>query len=157
MRKRIQTIRLNESTLNRIINESVRNVLNEMSLHKGSQVYSNTNPNGDPNDNDWKWKYDGDTIDRYLWRMKKEAQSDGGAGPNGFPMAHWFAKNYRRYFKYLHLYTGDIVIAPTTVDYPDYEMSPEDLYKSIDELWYANQMGYDDYRQMDDQDRWMFG
>ena len=58
----------------------------------------------------FEWKYDGDTIDRYLWRMKKEAQSDGGAGPNGFPMAHWFAKNYRRYFKYLHLYTGDIEI-----------------------------------------------
>lgn len=144
MRKK-NTIRLNESMLHRIIKESVRNVLNEMSLHK------------DHNGNDCKWNYDGDTIDRYLWRMKKEAQSDGGAGPNGFPMAHWFAKNYRRYFKYLHLYSGDIVIAPTTVDYPDYEMSPEELYKSIDELWYANQIGYDDYRQMDDQDRWMFG
>ena len=36
-------------------------------------------------------------------------------------------------------------------------MSPEELYKSIEELRYANQIGYDDYRQMDYQDRWMFG
>lgn len=153
MRKK-NTIRLNESQLHNMISESVKKVLNEMSLHKGSQVYSNTNPNGDPNDNDWKWKYDGDTIDRYLWRMKKEAQSDGGAGPKGFPMAHWFAKNYRRYFKYLDEYSGDIVIAPTTVDYPDYEMSPEKLYKSIDELWHANQIGYDNERCFGYLDRW---
>ena len=156
MRKK-NTIRLNESMIHRIIKESVKNVLKEMSLHKGRQVYTGNTGDPTPDGDDWKWKYDGDTIDRYLWRMKKEAQSDGGAGPNGFPMAHWFAKNYRRYFKYLHLYTGDIVIAPTTVDYPDYEMSPEELYKSIEELRYANQIGYDDYRQMDYQDRWMFG
>ena len=153
MRKK-NTIRLNESTLNRIIKESVRNVLNEMSLHKGSKVYTNNTGDPTPDGDDWKWKYDGDTIDRYLWRMKKEAQSDGGAGPKGFPMAHWFAKNYRRYFKYLDEYSGDIVIAPTTVDYPDYEMSPEELYKSIDELWYANQIGYDNERCFGYLDRW---
>ena len=152
MRNRRKTIRLNESTLKRIIKESVRNVLNEMSLHK-----TNTTRNSDPNGNDCKWNYDGDIIDRWILGIKKDAQKEGGSGPNGFPMAHWFAKNYRRSFKYLHLYTGDIVIAPTTVDYPDYEMSPEELYKSIEELRYANQIGYDDYRQMDYQDRWMFG
>lgn len=158
MRNRRNTIRLNESMLHRIIKESVKNVLNEMSLHKGRQVYTNTNPNGDPNDDGWKWKYDGDTIDRYLWRMKKEAQSEGGSGPKGFPMAHWFTRNYRRYFKYARYQDPDIVldIVPD-VDEPDYEMSPEELYKTIDELWYANKIGYDVYRQMDFQDRFLFG
>ena len=157
MRKK-NTIRLNESMLHRIIKESVRNVLNEMSLHNGSKVYTNTNTNADLNDGDWKWKYDGDTIDRYLWRMKKEAQSEGGSGPNGFPMAHWFAKNYKYYFKYARYQDHDIVldIVPS-LDAPDHEMSPEELYKTIDELWYANQIGYDVYRQMDYQDRFQFG
>lgn len=45
MRKK-NTIRLNESMLHRIIKESVKNVLNEMSLHKGRQVY--TGNTGDP-------------------------------------------------------------------------------------------------------------
>lgn len=151
-------IRLNESTLQRIIKESVRNVLNEMSLHKGRQVYTNNTGDAQPDGDDWKWKYDGDTIDRYLWRMKKEAQSDGGAGPNGFPMAHWFAKNVKYYFKYLKYQDYDIVLDYVpSLDAPDHEMSPEELYKTIDNLWYQNHIGYDVYRQMDDQDRWMFG
>ena len=151
-------IRLNESTLHRIIKESVRNVLNEMSLHKGRQVYTNNTGSAQPDGDDWKWKYDGDTIDRYLWRMKKEAQSEGGSGPNGFPMAHWFTRNAKYYFKYARYQDPDIVldIVPS-LDVPDHEMSPEELYKTIDKLWYANQIGYDVYRQMDEQDRFLFG
>lgn len=120
-----------------------------MSLHKGRQVYTNNTGDPTPDGNDWKWKYDGDTIDRYLWRMKKDAQREGGSGPHGFPMAHWFTKNYKNYFNFLYYLGGDIPIATAGVDYPDYEMSPEELYKEIDELWYANQIGYDNYRTFD--------
>lgn len=65
MRKN-NTIQLNESMLKRIIKESVRNVLNEMSLHK-----TNTTRNSDPNGNDCKWNYDGDIIDRWILGIKK--------------------------------------------------------------------------------------
>lgn len=113
-----------------------------MSLHKGRQVYTGNTGDPTPDGDDWKWKYDGDTTDRYLWRMKKEAQSDGGAGPNGFPMAHWFAKNYKYYFPGLDYIDNDsfLVFVPDA-DKPDYEMSPKELYKTLVGLFMYNQIG----------------
>lgn len=129
MRKK-NTIRLNESMLHRIIKESVRNVLNEMSLHK------------DHNGNDCKWNYDGDIIDRLILGIKKDAQKEGGSGPNGFPMAHWFAKNYNYYFPGLDYIDNDsfLVFVPDA-DEPDYEMSPKELYKTLVGLFMYNQIG----------------
>lgn len=137
MRNRRKTIRLNESTLKRIIKESVRNVLNEMSLHK-----TNTTRNSDPNGNDCKWNYDGDIIDRWILGIKKDAQKEGGSGPNGFPMAHWFAKNYKYYCPGLDYIDNDsfLVFVPDA-DEPDYEMSPKELYKTLVGLFMYNQIG----------------
>jgi len=29
-----------------------------------------------PSGDDWKWKYTGDLVDRYMWRLKKEAEAE---------------------------------------------------------------------------------
>lgn len=141
MRKK-NTIRLNESTLNRVIKESVKRVLKEMSLHNDSPVYTNNTGDAQPNGDDLKWNYDGDTIDKLILGIKKDAQKEGGSGPNGFPMAHWFAKNYKYYYPGLDYIDNDsfLVFVPD-VDEPDYEMTPKELYKTLVGLFMYNQIG----------------
>ena len=57
-----------ESRMRNIVRESVNKVLAEMSLHKGSSVHRHSSGNWAPSGEGWKWKYDGDRVDRYLWR-----------------------------------------------------------------------------------------
>ena len=143
-------VKLTESDLHRIVKESVIRILNEMSLHKGHSVYAHNNDQWAPEGDEWKWGYDGDRVDRYLWRMKKDAQNDDCCGPKGFPMASWFARNAKDYFRYIGEYSGDLPHLPFVGDVSkpedDYEMSPEDLYRAIDELCYGDSCGYDNYR-----------
>lgn len=136
-----------ESRMRNIVRESVNKVLSEMSLHKGSSVHRHSSGNWAPSGEGWKWKYDGDRVDRYLWRMKKDAEKAGCVGPHKFPMAKWFGDNAYNYFNYISEYGGDLEHVPCiTNEEDDYEMSPEDLYRAIDELCYGNEIGYDNMR-----------
>lgn len=43
---------------------------------KTKSSYSFNQGSWAPSGDDWKWKYTGDIVDRYMWRMKKEAQAE---------------------------------------------------------------------------------
>ena len=149
VRKMKQRVKINERQLTQIVSESVKRILNEMSLHNihSKSTYDPNAGSWAPEGKDWKWAYDGDKNDRYLWRMKKDAENDGCVGPHRFPMASWFGKNAYSYFRYIGEYSGECEHVPyITNPEDDYEMTPEDMYRAIDELNYGNQMGYENHR-----------
>lgn len=81
--------------LRKIIKESVKNVLNEMSVYKDGirHVFDTKNQGMEGNTNysyygvdNGKWRYEGDDmIDRLMWRLKKTAQSNSQVRNDGWP------------------------------------------------------------------------
>ena len=74
-----QTIRLNESQFNRLVKETVKQILKEELVNKTDGrifSYSDTKSVDTPyvGDGKWKWKYTGDKVDRMMWALKKKAQ-----------------------------------------------------------------------------------
>ena len=88
-------MKINESQLRKIIKESVKNVLNEMSVYKDGirHVFDTKNQGMEGNTNysyygvdNGKWRYEGDDmIDRLMWRLKKTAQSNSQVRNDGWP------------------------------------------------------------------------
>lgn len=148
-----RVVRLTESKLTQIVAESVRKVLNEqqlreeatneMGLHnkKTGKVHKHSLGNCTPQDlekDEWVWKYDGDRVDRHMWRMKKLAQEKGKCKPNGWPTADFVYDYLENNFRYLRRYFG--IDENVTDDY-----TPKELYDILDHTIRRNESAKEEY------------
>lgn len=140
-RKMKQRIRLYESDLHRMIKESVKQVINEMSLYKGDKKWDETTPWGDKEG--FKWSYSGDRIDKYIWGLIKRAQSKGAIGPNNLPTYDFVDQEVRNSFEYAE-YICDDAIGNCLGAIIDDDYTIEDLYQAIADVYFENERGYNE-------------
>lgn len=143
-----QTIKLNESQLRNIIKESVKNVLSEMALHnkKTGEIRMYSQASHPPVGDDWKWKYDGDSVDKHMWRMKKLGQEGKyQIGTNGWPTFGGIKEYICTTFKHLEDEDpDDICYSDKFRAASDEDTIPvEDIYRMINDAVYTNKIRYE--------------
>ena len=133
-------IKLTENKLKQIVAESVKKVLNEMSLYKGREVYNSNIPW--QSTDGFKWRYNGDDkIDRYMYRLIKLAKDDGAIGSNGLPTLDYIKRYLLNSFDYLTYERGSEVFVEIFASLQDDNYTKEDLYQAIANAYYENNYG----------------